>query len=293
MYLAAQGDNPFGSHLRPLLVLHDTEERGALIKIPGRIDVDPADRADHHGLQRHAAVPLRRPHPEVPERSKGPARQPPDLRQADDRGRSRLLRPAPEPGRCLQHLRGDRRPQRHPLSAGLGQSAPSTRPSPEGPSTRSPAPTRPFLFRSPERRRTGTEPGHHHPAPGPGRQDRRRPLLPRPGDRLDLHRGGSRRARAQQPRLPRRLSDRHRLRRPGSRPGPNYFPGKVYLAGPYKGAPLSLAIVAPASPALRPRQRRGQGRPLRRPRHHPGQSGLRSLPDDPPRSDLAGSATCG
>jgi hypothetical protein len=31
----------------------------------------------------------------------------------------------------------------------------------------------------------------------------------------------------------------------GAGPGPNYFPGKVYLAGPYKGAQLSLAIVAP------------------------------------------------
>ncbi|HEX5716912.1 MAG TPA: hypothetical protein VF179_12185, partial [Thermoanaerobaculia bacterium] len=31
----------------------------------------------------------------------------------------------------------------------------------------------------------------------------------------------------------------------GAGPGPNYFDGKVYLAGPYKGAPLSLAVVAP------------------------------------------------
>jgi hypothetical protein len=31
----------------------------------------------------------------------------------------------------------------------------------------------------------------------------------------------------------------------GAGPGPNYFPGKAYLAGPYKGAPLSLAVVAP------------------------------------------------
>ena len=31
----------------------------------------------------------------------------------------------------------------------------------------------------------------------------------------------------------------------GAGPGPNYFDGKVYLAGPYKGAPLSVAVVAP------------------------------------------------
>ncbi len=31
----------------------------------------------------------------------------------------------------------------------------------------------------------------------------------------------------------------------GAGPGPNYFDGKVYLAGPYKGAPLSLAVVVP------------------------------------------------
>jgi hypothetical protein len=31
----------------------------------------------------------------------------------------------------------------------------------------------------------------------------------------------------------------------GAGPGPNYFGGKVYLAGPYKGAQLSLAVVAP------------------------------------------------
>ena len=27
---------------------------------------------------------------------------------------------------------------------------------------------------------------------------------------------------------------------------PVYVPGKVYLAGPYKGAPLSLAVITPA-----------------------------------------------
>ena len=41
MYLAAQGDNPFGSTFALLLVIHDTEERGVLVKVPGKIEVDP------------------------------------------------------------------------------------------------------------------------------------------------------------------------------------------------------------------------------------------------------------
>ena len=47
--------------------------------------------------------------------------------------------------------------------------------------------------------------------------------------------------------LPRRLAGRHR-RRSAPEPGRNpvYVAGKAYLAGPYKGAPLSLAIVTPA-----------------------------------------------
>jgi hypothetical protein len=42
MYLAAQGANPFDSLFALYLALHDTEERGVLLKIPGRIDVDEA-----------------------------------------------------------------------------------------------------------------------------------------------------------------------------------------------------------------------------------------------------------
>ena len=33
----------------------------------------------------------------------------------------------------------------------------------------------------------------------------------------------------------------------GAGPSPYYAPGKVYMAGPYKGAPLSLAIITPAT----------------------------------------------
>jgi hypothetical protein len=41
MYLAKQGANPFGSLLAVYLAVHDTEERGVLVKVPGKIELDP------------------------------------------------------------------------------------------------------------------------------------------------------------------------------------------------------------------------------------------------------------
>ena len=49
-----------------------------------------------------------------------------------------------------------------------------------------------------------------------------------------------------EPELPGREPDRHRDAGAGAGYHPLYAPGKVYLAGPYKGAPLSLAVVTPA-----------------------------------------------
>jgi len=40
LYMAQQGANPFGAPLAVYLVLRDTEERGILVKIPGRLDLD-------------------------------------------------------------------------------------------------------------------------------------------------------------------------------------------------------------------------------------------------------------
>ena len=66
MYLAAQGDNPFGSTfaLLPGPARHRRTRRPDQDPGPDRRRSD--HRADHHRLQRHAAVPLRRPDPEVP-----------------------------------------------------------------------------------------------------------------------------------------------------------------------------------------------------------------------------------
>jgi hypothetical protein len=41
MYLAKQEENPFGSLLAFYIAVHDTEERGALVKVPGEISLDP------------------------------------------------------------------------------------------------------------------------------------------------------------------------------------------------------------------------------------------------------------
>lgn len=41
IYLATQGSNPFDSLLAFYLTAHDSEERGVLLKIPGRLDLDP------------------------------------------------------------------------------------------------------------------------------------------------------------------------------------------------------------------------------------------------------------
>ena len=42
MYLAKQEENPFGSLLAVYLALHDTEERGVLVKVPLKIELNPA-----------------------------------------------------------------------------------------------------------------------------------------------------------------------------------------------------------------------------------------------------------
>ncbi len=246
MYLAAQNDNPFGSTFALLLVLHDTEERGALIKIPGRVDVDEATGQITAVFNDTPQFPF------------------------DDltlKFRSGPRAPLVSPPTCGKQTIGVEvasyaQPQ-NPVDASNTYDVtegPNGTPCPPDSAHRAFHPTfsggtlnpvagaySPFLFRLSRgddeqelSRVTTTLPeglvakiagipacpnesiASISTALGTGRQELAHPACPAASQIGTVSAGL------------------------GAGPGPNYFDGKVYLAGPYKGAPLSLAVVAPA-----------------------------------------------
>jgi hypothetical protein len=245
MYLAAQRDNPFGSTFALLLVLHDTEERGALIKIPGRIDVDE---------QTGQITTVFNDTPQFP---------------FDDltlKFRSGPRAPLVSPPTCGKQTIGVEvasyaQPQ-NPVDASNTYEVtegPNGTPCPPDAARRSFHPAfsggtlnpvagaySPFLFRlsrsddEQELSRVTTQLPQGlvariagvplcpeqaiasiSTAEGAGAQELARPACPAASQIGSVSAGL------------------------GAGPGPNYFGGRVYLAGPYKGAPLSLAVVAP------------------------------------------------
>ncbi len=246
MYLAAQGDNPYGSTFAMLLVAHDTEERGILIKIPGRINVD-----ERTGQIETVFDDL----PQFP---------------FDDfvlKFRSGPRAPLVSPPACGEQTIGVQvasyaQPQK-PVDASNTYEVtegPNGTPCPPDVGHRGFAPNMeagtvnatagaysPFLFRlsrsDDEQELTGVKtvlpPGLVGKLAGKticpdqaiasistaefsGAGERDNPACPASSEFGSISAGL------------------------GAGPGPNYFGGKVYLAGPYKGAPLSLAVVAPA-----------------------------------------------
>ncbi len=245
MYLAAQGDNPFGSTFALLLVLHDTEERGALIKIPGKIEVDE---------QTGQITTVFNDTPQFP---------------FDDltlKFRSGPRAPLVSPPTCGTQTIGVEvasyaQPQ-NPVDASNTYEVtegPNGTPCPPDSAHRAFHPSfsggtlnpvagaySPFLFRlsrSDDEQElsqvTTTLPeglvakiagvpfcpnqsiASISTALGTGKQELAHPACPAASQIGTVSAGL------------------------GAGPGPNYFPGKVYLAGPYKGAPLSAVVVAP------------------------------------------------
>jgi hypothetical protein len=245
MYLAAQGDNPFGSTFALLLVIHDTEERGALIKIPGKIEVDPVTGQITTIFNETPQFPF------------------------DDltlKFRSGPRAPLVSPPTCGKQTIGVEvasyaQPQ-NPVDAS------NTYQVTEGPNG-TPCP--------PDSARRGFHPsfsaGTLNPVAGAyssflfrlSRQDDEQELsqvttvLP-PGllakiagipfcpDQAINSISTAEGAGAQElahPACPAASEIGSVSAGLGAGPGPNYFGGKLYLAGPYKGAPLSVAVVAP------------------------------------------------
>jgi hypothetical protein len=245
MYLAAQGDNPYGSTFALLLVIHDTEERGALIKIPGKIEVDPDTGQITTVFNETPQFPF------------------------DDltlKFRSGPRAPLVSPPTCGKQTIGVEvasyaQPQ-NPVDASNTYEVtegPNGTPCPPDSANRPFHPTfsggtlnpvagaySPFLFRvtraddEQELSQVTTilPPGlvakiagipfcpdqaiaSISTAEGAGAQELAHPACPAASQIGTVSAGL------------------------GAGPGPNYFPGKVYLAGPYKGAPLSLVVVAP------------------------------------------------
>jgi hypothetical protein len=245
MYLAAQNDNPFASTFALLLVAHDTEERGALIKIPGKVEVD-----EHTGQ----ITTVFNDTPQFP---------------FDDltlKFRSGPRAPLVSPPTCGKQTIGVEvasyaQPQ-NPIDASNTYDVtegPNGTPCPPESSKRPFHPTfsggtlnpvagsySTFLFRmtrSDDEQELSQVTSVLPPglvakiagvslcpdqaissistALGTGRQELEHPACPASSQIGTVSAGL------------------------GAGPGPNYFGGEVYLAGPYKGAQLSLAVVAP------------------------------------------------
>ncbi len=245
MYLAAQGDNPFGSTFALILVLHDTEERGALIKIPGKIEVDETTGRITTVFNDTPQFPF------------------------DDltlKFRSGPRAPLVSPPSCGKQTIGVEvasyaEPQ-NPVDASNTYDVtegPNGTPCPPESAKRPFHPTftggtlnpvagsySTFLFRmtrsddEQELSQVTTMLPEGLVAKIAGV-----PFCPNESIASISTALGTGRSELNHPACPAASQIGTVSAGLGAGPGPNYFDGKVYLAGPYKGAPLSLAIVAP------------------------------------------------
>jgi hypothetical protein len=248
MYLAQQEDNPFGSLFALYVALHDTEERGVLVKLAGEISLDPqtgqitttfddlpqlpigeltlrfrsGPRAPlvsppTCGAHRIEAQLSSYAQPDVPvdvsntyQVSEGPGGAPCALSEAARPFEPRLsagtLNPVAGAFSPLA-LRVTRSDADQEISTVQGSPPAGLIASLRGVGRCSEA--RIALARS-------------RSAPGEGRLERRSPSCPAASQVGTVTSGA------------------------GAGPEPIYIPGKVYLAGPYKGAPLSGVAIVPA-----------------------------------------------
>jgi hypothetical protein len=245
MYLAAQGNNPFHSTFALYMAIHDTEERGALIKIPGRIDVDPTTGQITTVFDDLPQFPF------------------------DDftlKFRSGPRAPLVSPPACGTHeievqVASYAQPT-NPIDASNAYKVtegPGGTPCPPSSANRPFAPKfsggtlnpvagsySPFLFRL-SREDSEQELSQVTTALPQGLVAKIAgiPFCPEAAIASISAAEGAGQGELNSPACPAASQIGTISAGLGAGPGPNYFSGKAYLAGPYKGAPLSMAIVAP------------------------------------------------
>ncbi|HXQ89322.1 MAG TPA: hypothetical protein VN733_06740, partial [Solirubrobacterales bacterium] len=245
MYLAAQGDNPFGSLFALYLVLEDTEERGALIKIPGKIEVDPVTGQITTVFEETPQIPFEDLTLKFRSGPRAPLVNPPACgthtigvevasyaQPNDPVDVSNTYEVSEGPNGTPCPPDSARRPFHPVISAGtLNPNAGAYSP---------------FVFRL-SRGDDEQELSQVTATLPPGLTAKLAGIPACPDAALaSIPTGaGTGAAEAAGPRCPAASQIGTLSAGLGAGPGPNYFPGKVYLAGPYKGAPLSLAIVSP------------------------------------------------
>ena len=245
MYLAAQGDNPFGSLFALLLVLHDTEERGALIKIPGKIEVDPVTGQITTIFNDTPQFPFDDLTLKFRSGPRAPLVSPPTCGTqtigVEVASYAQPQNPV-DASNTYQVTEGPNGTPCPPDSAhrgfAPGFSGGTLNPSAGAYST--------FLFRL-SREDSEQELSQVTTILPPGLVAKIAgvPFCPDQAIASISTELGTGAAEAANPACPAASQIGTVSAGLGAGPGPNYFPGKVYLAGPYKGAPLSLAVVAP------------------------------------------------
>ena len=138
MFFATPRENRFGT-LLALYIVAKAPDRGLMVKVAGRVDADPGDRAPDHDLRRPAAAALLALQRPLPRRPAQPARDAVGMRQLRHRDRHQpLAQPGHGPAPVLA-LHPHRRDRRRPLArAGSPPSFPGPR---REPRTRTPPPT--------------------------------------------------------------------------------------------------------------------------------------------------------
>jgi hypothetical protein len=246
MYLSNQKENPFGATFGMYLVVHDTEERGVLIKMPGRLDLDEQTGRITTSFDDLPQFPAEDLTLEFRSGPRAPLVSPPTCgkktitvevaswAQPDkpvDVSNSYDVSEGPNGTACPPD------PEKRPFSPTM--EAGSVDPNAGGFS--------PFVFRT-TRGDQDQELSQISTALPKGLTSRIADVSECSDAALASisSEEGTARRELQNPACPASSRLGSMDVGMGSGTGPTYFPGKVYLAGPYKGAPLSLAFVVPA-----------------------------------------------